>query len=338
MNERDTTLDSAKSDDGDNATSLAKAARSVCTGTVALVPPSSRGPSPGPDGYSLEEIKPGIFWISMGGYDTIFLSTGQGVILVDAPPVMQGVLLDAIRSRTDEPIAYQIYSHSHLDHIGAANIVPSNVTRVAHRETAGILARLNDFHRPVPNLTFGDTGHVVLGDKRLELRYRGNIHQPGNIFIYEPQHKVLMLVDVIFPGWIPFRNLAVANDVHEFVNAHDYVLEYDFDIMVCGHLTRYGTRADVETQREYVHCLRTLSQRALATVGIDKIAARTGTDNLWALMGGYIDEMVEQVNRELLSASTSDGRPWVERLAGADIWTQHNAFSMIQALRIETPD
>ena len=325
-------------DSGDEEKSLAERGRPACTGAVALVPDSSKGPSPGPQGYSLEEIKPGIFWISMGGYDTMFLSTGEGVILIDAPPAMQGVLLDAIHSQTDEPIAYQVYSHSHLDHIGAAHMVPSNVTRVAHRETTEKLAKLNDFHRPTPGLSFEETGQIVLGNKMLELRYRGNIHQPGNIFIYEPQHKVLMLVDVIFPGWIPFRNLAVANDVHEFVNAHDYVLEYDFDVMVCGHLTRYGSRSDVETQREYVHCLRELSQRALATVRIENVAARTGTENLWALMGGYIDEMVEQVNREVLSAVTSDGRPWVERLAGADIWTQHNAFAMIQALRIERSD
>jgi hypothetical protein len=89
-----------------------------------------------------------------------------------------------------------------------------------------------------------------------------------------------MLVDVIFPGWVPFRNLAVANDVHEFIKAHDTILAYDFDVMVCGHLTRVGTRDDVEAQREYIQNLRDASKSALATVKIEDVGARTGFDNL----------------------------------------------------------
>ena len=64
-----------------------------------------------------------------------------------------------------------------------------------------------------------------------------------------PHQKVLMLVDVIFPGWIPFPYLAVANDVTGFIKAHDIALNrYDFDTFVGGHLTRLGTRDDVKVQ------------------------------------------------------------------------------------------
>ena len=62
-----------------------------------------------------------------------------------------------------------------------------------------------------------------------------------------------MLVDVIFPGWIPFPYLAVANDVTGFIKAHDIALNrYDFDTFVGGHLTRLGTRDDVKVQKEFV--------------------------------------------------------------------------------------
>jgi glyoxylase-like metal-dependent hydrolase (beta-lactamase superfamily II) len=312
-----------------------------CAGSgdlFAAVPAASRGRSPGPEGYVLEEIKPGIFWISAGGYDTIFMPTGEGVVVVDAPPAIGQHMLNAIRSKTAEPIEYVIYSHSHFDHIGAADLYPETAIRIANTSTAALLARYADRHRPVPNVVFDDEYFLEVGGRKLELSYHGNIHQPGNIFIYESTQRVLMLVDVIFPGWVPFRNLAVANDVHEFIKAHDTVLSYDFDVMICGHLTRPGTRGDVEAQREYIQNLRNAAKSALATVKIEEVGVRTGFDNLWALMDGYLNDMIEMAAKTVLTVPTSDGRLWSERLGGADVWTKHHAFSMIQALRVENPD
>jgi glyoxylase-like metal-dependent hydrolase (beta-lactamase superfamily II) len=268
----------------------------------------------------------------------MFLVTGQGVIVVDAPPSMRDVLLTAIASVTTEPITHVIYSHSHFDHIGAADLFPQNAIRIAHQSTADKLRDYSDPRRPSPTIAFDDAYVLELGNNRVELRYHGNIHQPGNIFIYEPRQKVLMLVDVIFPGWVPFRNLAVANDVHEYLRAHDLLLAYDFDVIVCGHLTRYGTRADVVAQKEYVQQLRAASLKALTTVRIEDVAARTGTENIWALMDGYLEDAIETATNEMLLTPSSDGRLWTERLGGADVWTPHHAFSMIQALRVENPD
>ena len=72
-----------------------------------------------------------------------------------------------------------------------------------------------------------------------------------------------MLVDIIFPGWIPFPYLAIAKDTAGFIKAHDIALnDYDFDTIVAGHLTRLGTRNDVMVQKEFVSDL----EKAAATV------------------------------------------------------------------------
>ncbi len=75
-----------------------------------------------------------------------------------------------------------------------------------------------------------------------------------------------MMVDVFYPGWVPFAGLGLCRDIPGFVDHHDYALAYDFDTLISGHLTRLGTRADVETQREYVTDLRREALRALAEV------------------------------------------------------------------------
>ncbi len=80
-------------------------------------------------------------------------------------------------------------------------------------------------------------------------------HEPGNVFIYAPRQEVLMLADVIFPGWVPFKD-----------PAHDIALSYDFETFIGGHLARLGTRQDVEIQREYFQDMIANAGTALQTV------------------------------------------------------------------------
>jgi hypothetical protein len=37
-------------------------------------------------GYLVRELKPGIFMITDGAYESVFVTTGKGVVLFDAPP------------------------------------------------------------------------------------------------------------------------------------------------------------------------------------------------------------------------------------------------------------
>jgi len=55
--------------------------------TAAPLPETSIGPQIDySKGYLVEEIKDGLYWVTDGAYQAMFLTTGQGVIAVDAPP------------------------------------------------------------------------------------------------------------------------------------------------------------------------------------------------------------------------------------------------------------
>lgn len=71
-------------------------------------------------GYSVLEIADGVYWVVGSGYQTMFLTTSEGVIAVDAPQPIGEKYIQAIKDTTDEPIKYVIYSHHHQDHTGAA--------------------------------------------------------------------------------------------------------------------------------------------------------------------------------------------------------------------------
>jgi len=296
---------------------------------AAPVPSAARGPAiPQDKGYLVREIRGGLYWVTDGTYQAMFLTTGRGVIAVDAPPSLGKKYLQAIRDVTREPVTHVIYSHAHKDHIGAAAMFPRNAKFVAHRDTATNLARAKDPDRPVPTVTFTRTMTLRVGRQTLMLDYKGLNHSPGNIFIYAPRQKVLMLVDIIFPGWVPFTQLALAKDVPGFIAAHQQALSYDFNTFIGGHLTRLGTRQDVRTQIEYINDVRANAGKALQTVDFMAIAKDTGFDNSWLLIDRYLDAVAQ-------ACADATEPKWVSRLGGADVWTFEHCWIMAESLRID---
>jgi glyoxylase-like metal-dependent hydrolase (beta-lactamase superfamily II) len=304
--------------------------------TTQQIPEAAKGPAIPPKGYLVQEIRDHLYWVTDGSYNTIFLVTEKGVVAVDAPPSIGKNYLKAIAEVTNKPIAYVIYSHAHLDHIGAAGIFPKNATYIAQQETAGELQRAKSVAKnasmvpPIPTVSFSKNYTLQIGNQTLNLDYYGNNHLPGNIFIYAPKQKVLMLVDIVFPGWVPFPYLAIAKDVAGFIKAHDIVLNnYDFNTIVAGHLTRLGTRNDVIIQKEFVSDLEKAASKANQEVLFSKVAQQVGRfDNPWLLFSKYIDAINENCVKDMLPK-------WGNRIGGAELFMSTHCFSMAEAERVE---
>ena len=306
------------------------------TTTTKAIPQNAKGPAiPSEKGYLVQEIGNQLYSVSDGSYNAMFMVTDQGVIAIDAPPTLGDKYLKAIAEVTDKPVSHVIYSHAHLDHIGAAGIFPQNATFIAQQETANELQRAMNVATnksavpPVPTVTFPKNMTLQFGNQTLQLDYHGNNHLPGNIFIYAPNQKVLMLVDIIFPGWVPFAYLAIAKDTAGFIEAHDIALNnYDFDTIVAGHLTRLGTRADVEVQKEFVLDLERAAASANQNVSFMDIATKVGFDNPWLLYSEYINAVNKQCEGEMLPK-------WESRLGGAQAFMSTHCFAMTESGRVD---
>ena len=305
--------------------------------TTIQIPETAKGPAiPAEKGYLVQEIGDQLYSVSDGSYNTMFMVTDEGVIAIDAPPTLGANYLKAIAEVTDKPTTHVIYSHAHMDHIGAARIFPENATFIAQQETASELQRAMNLAintsmvPPVPTETFSTNMTLIVGNQTLQLDYYGNNHLPGNIFIYTPQQKVLMLVDIIFPGWIPFPYLAIAKDTAGFIEAHDIALNnYDFDTIVAGHLTRLGTKADVGVQREFVMDLEKAADNANQNVSFSSIASQVGSfDNPWLLFSKYIDAINKQCEEVMLPK-------WESKLGGAEIFMSTHCFTMTESGRVD---
>jgi glyoxylase-like metal-dependent hydrolase (beta-lactamase superfamily II) len=300
------------------------------------IPEAAKGPSIPSKGYLVGELGDNLYSVTDGAYNTMFMVTDKGVVAVDAPPSLGQKYLKAIAEVTSKPVNYLIYSHAHIDHIGAAGLFPKNVSVIAQEETARELQRAKAVAKnvtmvpPIPTITFSKNYTLTIGNQTLKLDYYGSNHLPGNIFIYAPKQKVLMLVDIVFPGWVPFPYLAIAKDAAGFINAHDIALDkYDFDKFVGGHLTRLGTRNDVAIQKEFIDDLKNAATKANQEVIFSKIAQQVGRfDNPWLIYSKYIDAVNEKCGQLVLPK-------WENKLGGAREFMSTHCFAMSEAQRVD---
>ena len=205
-------------------------------------------------GYFVGEIASGVYWVVSNGYQVMFLTTGEGVVVIDAPEPIGEKYLEAISEVTNEPITHMIYSHSHADHTGAAGqIFPDDIEFIAHRDTADILITENDPNRPIPTVTFDKVHTLSIGNQLIELHYIGPFHSEGDIVIYLPSHKVAMAVDLFHPGGAPYKAFGVTVNLDEHIKAHDTLVdEFDFEVLVSGHEQILGTKDHIQTDKEFV--------------------------------------------------------------------------------------
>ena len=300
--------------------------------TYAPIPPGALGPAVNSDGYFVGNIDGDLYWVTDSFYTAMFLTTREGVVVVDAPPTIGHNLLRAINQVTQangrpSNITHQVYSHFHADHIGASSLLGADVTRIGQAETRRLLLLDNDPNRPPPTVTFEDTYTLDVGGEQLQLAYHGPNHAPGNIFIHAPRHQTLMVVDIILLGWVPFKNLAVSQDIPGWIGAQDIALSYPWQTLVAGHLGRLGTRTDVNMQIAYVADLMASARAAIASLDPTPFFQQFG-NNAWAIFKAYLDAASAQAAEPVTAK-------YLGQLAAADVFTVDNAFALVQSLRID---
>lgn len=279
-------------------------------------------------GYRIQELGRGLYMVTNNAYQSMFMVYETGVVVVDAPPLYSAKIRQAIAEVTDRPITHVIYSHSHTDHIGGVNDLGGHPVVIAHEETKRLLVRAQDPTRPPPTITFKDRYTLKVGSQTLELSYPGVAHEPGNIFIYAPQQKVLMVIDVVFPGWMPWRRWALAQDVPGYFAQVAEIDRVPFEILVGGHVDRVGTHADVRNQLEFMNDVKAAASAALKSTALGGELADSDKSNAWAVFDNYIDRVV-------VACVNAVTPKWQSRMAGYDVYIWDQCYAMEQSLRID---
>jgi hypothetical protein len=131
-----------------------------------------------------------------------------------------------------------------------------------------------------------------------------------------------MLVDVIDPGWVPWKHLSVSQDIPGWIAAQDIAMSYPWQTMVAGHLGRLGTRADAELQIAYVADLLAGARATITSLDPTPFFQKYG-DNAWAIFQVYLDAASAQIAAPVTAK-------YLGQLAAADVFTVGNAFAVFE--------
>ncbi len=279
-------------------------------------------------GYRLQQLGRDFYMVTDNGYQSVFLVYESGVVVVDAPPSYSAHLRQAIAEVTDRPVTHVVYSHAHIDHIGGVTDIGGHPIIIAQEETKRLLLRADDPKRPPPTITFRDHYELKVGSQVLELSYHGVAHEPGNIFIWAPEQKVLMVVDIIFPGWMPWARFGDAQDVPGYFEQMAEIDRIPFETLVGGHVDHVGTHADVQTQIEFMNDIKVATAAALKSTPIGIQMDKADMANPWAVSDNYTDRVIVKC----VNAVTPK---WRSRLAAYDVFIWDQCHAMQQSLRID---
>jgi glyoxylase-like metal-dependent hydrolase (beta-lactamase superfamily II) len=280
-------------------------------------------------GYLVKELKPNVYLITEGAYQSLFVTTGKGVIVLDAPPSYASKIVPAVAEVTHEPIVELVYSHSHLDHISGAPEILKRVPGIkilAEEGVAEFLREKSDPRRPVPTESFKGQYTLRLGSAVIEMK-RGHWHSnEGDLYIYLPASKVLVAIDTLPPGYAQFMDIDLTADFHDYLGMFEKVLGYDFDVLIGGHLGFPGTRRDVEVARDYTfdvyHTVKRIHDSTDQAKVVTQAAAKYGWDNKMALFRSLLDPIMDECAREIVSR-------WSDKLASVDVYARSHCHTAL---------
>lgn len=203
-----------------------------------------------PDFYVIEGTSNGS---SDAGNVGIYV-TDEGVALVDDRfDRNYRQVLAAVKELTNQPVRYVVNTHHHGDHTGTnAAFLAANVQVVAHANARQHM--VDGKMAGLPGIVFTTQASVFLGGKEIRAIYNGRGHTDGDVAVYLPQRKTVMLGDLMAGTrgvTNPVMDYASGGSISEWPATLDGVLKLDIDHVVPGH-GAVGSKADLLAHRNKV--------------------------------------------------------------------------------------
>jgi hypothetical protein len=139
-----------------------------------------------------------------------------------------------------------------------------------------------------------------------------------------------MMVDVVLPGWVPFRAWGTADSVPGVLRVHDVLVKLNIETFVGGHVHRLGTPRDIKDSRDHTYDLWHTTAKVMAATNAGDYFGQVEPGNNWAAFQLYFDAIADKVTPEIVQR-------WGTKLAGADVFTHENAVTMALSQFVDAP-
>jgi len=280
----------------------------LAVGSLLLQGPGLSAQQPRPDD-EITKLADDVYLYRHQFHQAIFITTPKGVIVTDPISSDAATWLKAkIKTLTDQPVRYVIYSHHHDDHITGGSVFADQASFVSHAAAREKILQAKDPKTPVPDLTFTDRMSIDLGGKHVELIYTGKNHSDNSLVVLLPQNKLLFAVDFIPVETVAYRTMS-SDYPNDWIESLKQVEQLDFETLVPGH-GKVGKKEHVRQFRGYLEDLRAAVEaqvRKGATVEEVKKTVQLPKYEQWQRYADWFPENVEGMYR-YLSQQRKDNR------------------------------
>jgi hypothetical protein len=215
----------------------------------------------------LVQFAPEVYGLRHDNHVAVFIVDSEGVVLLD--PIgevnrqVPALTKAAIRTVTDKPVRYVVYSHSSADHSMGGAIFADTAQFVGHTLTATRMAEARDPELVPPTLTFNTRLSLSLRDRQIDLYAADLWEEDDYLILHDATARVAAFVDLVQPKNIAFRRLV--GHPERIVERLQWLADsLEFDRIVSGHATPQmsGTKNDVREACQYYVDLSNAIQRA----------------------------------------------------------------------------
>lgn len=252
--------------------------------------PGTFASPPGPSGYILTALRPGVFHYSDDAYHSLFIfsSKRKHLLVVDFPrspnsftsngTFLLTVATMKVLSGVKPTRVDMVYSHRHVDHIGSAGIYKrfimnqfpdAKIQIWGTKETNSFLARKISAEVPMPGKIIGRRPIFLnMVDVNVRMEVFGG-HTNEDVIVYVPPRNhwkgVIHYVDVVQPGEAPFIQFTLTVDLGIYESVHTRLLRLSFDWFSGGH-GKIGNRKDVVRSKQYVKFVKSVARESARDV------------------------------------------------------------------------
>jgi glyoxylase-like metal-dependent hydrolase (beta-lactamase superfamily II) len=203
----------------------------------------------------LLRLAPDVYGLRWDNHVAMFTVTPDGVLVVD--PCGEGnantpsLLKAAIRSVTDLPVRYVVYSHSAWDHSMGGVVFADTAQFVSQTRARDRMAEVGEPSSPVADITFEDTLTLELGGRHWDLYASKLTPVDDYIVLHDPAARLLMYVDCFQPSSIPLPLHGLPADLQKRI---EWLRSFDFDLLITGHATPrvFLTKEELQPQSDYL--------------------------------------------------------------------------------------
>ena len=193
----------------------------------------------------------------------VSFSGDDGLLIIDTGYERTAIDLgEKLEEVSDKPLRYIVNTHIHGDHTGGNQTLGKGVDIIAHENVKKYLSQEKKQGERVipafpsfaqPNITFTERMTLDFNGQQLQLVYLPGGHTSGDIIIYFPASKVLVVGDLLFANYFPYVDVGNGGNPMQYLKNIEWLVNnFPEDVTVVGGHGPIYTMAEYNTYRKTI--------------------------------------------------------------------------------------